>query len=478
MESGTWKHITLAMTAFGVLAVAAVSSSALTQALRGGGQLASVGTFGESSLAITANNDPGTLTVPYNTDAEIRWVAGGVQPGSCHVTGDGNDTGWRGEANPGFPERGLSTGPIKAEHVYALHCKNTSGVAVGPVSVTVRPAQAQPTPPPPPDEPPPSDPDPSTLKPLPKKYIYNVLDKNPNAPYPGNRIEFFISLNGSDAPGVTGLTPSDAFRTGQHCIDHIYSTYYVGSEHPQVFCRYMGTGTAQPAVYYENVQPTRNMAGAEGIAGTIPMFIGTMPLDGPWDNKVGRYHTGRDTAKDVVIDATRVKPFHCGTNFGSKPCDAFAGVNGTVFGIMGLTIRTASGYSALNASSPGTVVAIGDVILEGASSGLSATSGGQVIVIADISLQGPTIPVLLNVQSDSSIHWVQGTLHFQHTSVQTFISLAKLSLAELSGLRFDSNTGTVATSCVVSGNSVLNRAGAVLPGPGWCGTTTGGQLLP
>ena len=314
----------------------------------------------------------------------------------------------------------------------------------------------------------------SGMKPLPKKYVYNVLDKNPNAPWPGNRIEFFISLNGSDAQGVTGLTPDDTFRTGQHCIDYVFSTYYVDESHAEVFCRYMGTGTAQPAVYYENVQPTGKMAGAEGIAGTIPILIGTMPLDGPWDNKVGGYYKD---ARDVVIDSTQTRPYHCGTNFSPKPCTTFAGVNGSVFGVFALTIKSAPGYAAVNASAPGTVIAIADVILKDASVGLQASSGGQVIVLENVSL-GSYIPTLIDVSGNSSFYWVGGTLHLRRYSVGTFAHVSTLSHADFGGLTFDSETGQVATSCAISGNAVISKSGRALPGPGSCEPSSGGQLLP
>ncbi len=315
----------------------------------------------------------------------------------------------------------------------------------------------------------------SGLKPLPSKYVYNVLSKNPDAPYPGNRIEFFISLNGSDAPGVTGLTPDDAFRTGQHCIDYVYNTYYIGSSQAEVFCRYMGTGTSQPAVYYENVQPTGNMAGAQGIAGTIPMFIGTMGMDGPWDSKVGSYY---GDARDVIIDSTRTAPYHCGTNYSAKPCTTFAGINGTVFGILGLTIKSSSGFANVSASAPGTVIMIGASTLKDASVGLQAVSGGQIIVIADMALAS-TIPTLVDVQgSPSSFYWAGGTLHLRRSSIDTFASVSKMGFADFAGLKFDSETGTVTTSCVINGNSVLSASGATLPGPGTCAPSSGGQLLP
>jgi hypothetical protein len=311
------------------------------------------------------------------------------------------------------------------------------------------------------------------LVPLPSKYIYNVLSKNPNAPYPGNRIEFFISLNGSDDAGVTGLTPDDAFRTGQHCVDHIYNTYYFGPQTPQVFCRYVGTGTTSPAAYSENVQPTGNLVGAQGIAGTPLFFWGTAPLQGPWDESVGAYY--RD-ARDVVIDASQTPPFHCATNLTPTACGVFAGINGSVFGIYHLTLSSGATQAAIAAAGNGTIIQTGNLQFGTIGIAFQAVSGGQIINVGDESLLANE-NTFVNVTGNSQFYWVGGVLHFRDANVTNFVVTDTLGFASFGALSSDSQTGQVTHSCIINGNSVVQLAGATLPGPGSCAPTNGGQLL-
>ncbi len=309
----------------------------------------------------------------------------------------------------------------------------------------------------------------NTLRPLPKRYIY----VNPGLAAPPNQlIEFFVSANGNDK--ANGLSPGEAFKTVQGCVNHIFSNYYLNGTQP--VCRLMNVNGGAGTTYSGKIEITGDLIGQQIQGGGQLLIWGTCPLSfSPWNDAVGYANVGGFSgAGDVTLSSDAAVP---GQTLMSLINGAFvqlfcftAKADGYIFDSQQFSNIFISGAVRTGLGPSGTTAAV-----------LVAENHGQIYVGA-LASAGSAATAFAVATDLGHIHFIgaAGTVTFPGGPVygQTLYlsTLGAISMGS-GGVLANTLGGGTGPRCSVNLNSVVNANGtsAAVPGSGTCAVATGGQ---
>lgn len=307
-----------------------------------------------------------------------------------------------------------------------------------------------------------------TLRPFPKNFVY----ENPGLAAPPNQlIEFFVSALGSDEEGVTGLTPGDAFKTVQRCVNHITQYYYMDGTEP--ICRVINVNGASGTVYNGKIEITGPGQGTQIQGGGQILIWGTCPLSySPWNDSVG-YVAG---AADVTLSSDPAVP---GQTLFSLINSAYvqlycftAKADGYIFYSQQFSNIFINGAVTTQVGPNGSTQAV-----------LSAYNMGQ-IYVGSLTVAGTAVVAFAESFFNSSIALIGGAGSIVFSGSPTFGQTllagygGNFNIGGGSGVFSGALGGGTGPRCAISYNSTVYAAGSAstIPGTGTCATSAGGQV--